>query len=121
MQMIRVGAVEEFEDRSKRVVTVGNAEIGVFRLGDDFHAWRNVCPHQGGPVCQGRLYPLVRENLDDQMKSHGRLYDEDKLNIVCPWHGLEFDIRTGKHPGTSELALDPVTVQVEAGDVYVLL
>ena len=35
MQMIRVGAVEEFEDRSKRVVTVGNAEIGVFRLGDD--------------------------------------------------------------------------------------
>ena len=121
MQTIRVGAVEEFEDRSKRVVTVGDAEIGVFRLGDDFHAWRNVCPHQGGPVCQGRLYPLVRENLDDQMKSHGRLYDEDKLNIVCPWHGLEFDIRTGKHPGTAELALDPVTVQVEAGDVYVLL
>lgn len=121
MQTVRVGAVEEFEDRGKRVVTVGEEEIGVFRLGDDFYAWRNTCPHQGGPVCQGRLYALVRENIDDNKQSHGRLYDDEKLNIVCPWHGLEFDIRTGKHPGTSELALEPATVQVDAGEVYVLL
>jgi nitrite reductase/ring-hydroxylating ferredoxin subunit len=122
MQTVRVGAVEEFEDRGKRVVTIGDVEIGIFRLGDEFHAWHNICPHQGGPVCQGRLYNLVRENLDEAtMQSHGRLYDEDKLNIVCPWHGLEFDIRTGEHPGNSELALERATVQVDAGEVYVLL
>ena len=121
METVRVGAVDEFGDRTKRGVFVGEEEIGVFRLGDEFFAWRNICPHQGGPVCQGRLYQLVRENLDADMKSHGRIYDNEKLNIVCPWHGLEFDIRTGQHPGTSDLALEPAMVQIEAGEVYVLI
>ena len=121
MQTVHVGPVAEFTDRSKRVVTVGEDEIGVFRLGDDFYAWRNVCPHQGGPVCQGRLYALVREKLDDRKQSHGRIYDETRVNIVCPWHGLEFDIRTGRHPGTATLALEAVAVQIETGELYVLL
>ena len=119
MPTFRVGPVESFLDGSKRVVTVGEKELGIFRLGDEFFAWLNACPHQGGPVCQGRLYPLVKENLDEDKKSHGRLYDEKKLNIVCPWHGMEFDIRTGHHPGTSKLSLEPAVVQVQAGDIYV--
>lgn len=121
MRTIRVGPVEEFPDRSKRVIAAGDGEIGVFRLGDEFFGWRNVCPHQGGPVCQGRLYPPVRENIDGEMKSRGRLYDEAGLNIVCPWHGLEFDIRTGRHPGAPGMALEPATVRVEAGEVHVVL
>ncbi len=121
MQTVRIDAVENFADRSKRVVTIGDEEIGVFRLGQEFFAWRNICPHQGGPVCQGRLYARVHEKLDSAMRSHGRYYDDDKLNIVCPWHGLEFDVRTGQHPGAATLALEPATVQVEAGEVYVVL
>ena len=121
MQTIRIGAVAEFEDRSKRVVSADGREIGVFRLGDAFYAWYNDCPHQGGPVCQGRLYSRVRENLDDRMQSHGRVYDDDHLHIVCPWHGLEFDIRTGRHPGSGALALQPAAVQIDAGEIYVLL
>ncbi|MBT4354915.1 MAG: hypothetical protein HOD13_10165, partial [Rhodospirillaceae bacterium] len=77
--------------------------------------------HQGGPVCQGRLYPRVLENLDENKKSHGRLYDENDLNIVCPWHGLEFDVRTGKHPGNEGIALDPLPVQIDGGEIYVVV
>ena len=121
MQEIHIGSVSDFADRGKRVVTVGNLEIGIFRLGDDFFAWRNSCPHQGGPVCQGRLYSRVRERLDDEQRSHGRYYDDSRVNIVCPWHGLEFDIRTGRHPGSPSLALEPASVQVDAGEVYVRL
>ena len=119
MRRVRVGSVSDFEDPGKQVIVIGDDEIGVFRLGDSFHAWHNVCPHQGGPVCQGRIYPRVREELDDTMRSHGRIYDEQVKNIVCPWHGLEFDIRTGRHPGTPELALRAAEVTVEAGVVYV--
>ena len=121
MRKIRVGSVGDFADPGKQVFVVGDEEIGVFRLGDSFHAWLNVCPHQGGPVCQGRIYPRVRENLDARKQSHGRVYDDELVNIVCPWHGLEFDIRTGRHPGTDALALDPVDVSVESGTVYVTL
>ena len=121
METFNVGKIEEFEDKSKKVVTIGDEEVGVFRLGDEFFAWRNICPHQGGPVCQGRLYPLVKENLGADMKSHGRVYNKKKLNIVCPWHGLEFDIATGKHPGNPNLALDPCRLEIKKREIYVYI
>ena len=71
METFNVGKIEEFEDKSKKVVTIGDEEVGVFRLGDEFFAWRNICPHQGGPICQGRIFSLVLENIDDKMESHG--------------------------------------------------
>ena len=121
MRTFHVGKVEEFGDLSKKVMTVGEDEIGVFRVGEEFFAWRNFCPHQGGPICQGRIFSLVLENIDLNMESHGRVYDDEKVNVVCPWHGLEFDIRTGKHPGNPEMALDPIAVQVDGGSGYLLV
>ena len=64
METFNVGKIEEFENKSKKVVTIGDEEVGVFRLGDEFFAWRNICPHQGGPICQGRIFSLVLENID---------------------------------------------------------
>ena len=110
MQSYRIGTVNEFKEGTKRVFNHGENEVGVFRLGEKFYAWHNICPHQGGPVCQGRLYPRVHENLD-----------ENNLNIVCPWHGLEFDVRTGKHPGNEEIALDPLPIQIDGGEIYVFV
>ena len=121
MQSYRIGIVSEFEEGTKKVFNLGKTEVGVFRLGGKFYAWNNICPHQGGPVCQGRLYPRVHENLDENKQSHGRLYDENNINIVCPWHGLEFDVRTGKHPGNEEIALDPFPVLIEGGEIYVIV
>lgn len=100
-------------------MVVSGIEIGVFQLGGAFYAWRNVCPHQGGPVCQGRIFKRVVENVDADGKVHGRRYDENVRHIVCPWHGGEFDIRTGYHAGTSTLALDPIETVVRHGEVFV--
>ena len=58
MQPFYVGSIDDFKDKEKKVVIVENIEVGIFRLDDDFFAWKNICPHQGGPVCQGRMYPL---------------------------------------------------------------
>ena len=121
MKVFRVGEVSDFKNREKKIVIIDDQEVGIFRINDNFFAWKNQCPHQGGPVCQGRLFPLVRENLDSEMQSHGRIYDEKKLNIVCPWHGLEFDIETGEHPGNPKLKLDPITIEVNSDILYVQL
>ena len=122
METVRVGSVEEFAPLpARKVVEIGGEEIGVFRLDDGFYAWRNSCPHQGGPVCQGRIYNRVLETLDAGRRSLGRRYDDERINIVCPWHGLEYDIRTGRHPGNDGMALEPVAVQVQGGEVYVCL
>jgi nitrite reductase/ring-hydroxylating ferredoxin subunit len=39
------------------------------------------------------------------------------MNVVCPWHGYEFDIRTGRHPGNAKVGLRPMKVRVADGDV----
>ena len=121
MKVFRVGEVSDFKNREKKIVIIDDQEVGIFRINDNFFAWKNQCPHQGGPVCQGRLFPLVKEKLDSEMQSHGRIYDEKKLNIVCPWHGLEFDIETGEHPGNPKLKLDPITIEVNSDILYVQL
>lgn len=127
LQTIRVGNVGDFEDPGKLIVAVDDDEYGVFCLGGEFFAWKNECPHQGGPVCQGRFFRQVVEVIDEEAKtSHGRDYEQDgdqpaRTNIVCPWHGMEFDIRTGKFPGNADMALQGATVQVQGDEVFVVV
>ena len=121
---MRVCREDELEDEGKTVVEVDGHEIGVFRLGADFFAYKNKCPHQGGPVCQGRIYKKVIEKLDADQKSLGRDFENSGTHIVCPWHGLEFDVRTGKFAGASKVEimnLEGYATQVQDGDVYVII
>ena len=51
----------------------------------------NRCPHQGGSLCEGAVTGLVESSAP------GRYSYSRKGEIIrCPWHGWEFDIRTGK-------------------------
>jgi nitrite reductase/ring-hydroxylating ferredoxin subunit len=40
-------------------------------------------------------------------------------HIVCPWHGYEFDLATGCHPGDPSMRLTPVPVAVRNGQIYI--
>lgn len=119
MTEVFVAKVDEIADRDRRVVAVDGLEIGVFRLGDDFFAWESDCPHMGGPVCQGRVMNRVTEVLDDGQRSHGFEFVEADVHIVCPWHGFEFNLRTGAHPGDPKTRLKGFEVSVRDGGVYV--
>ena len=114
-----IGNLDEFVEGEKELLSVGGLDIGVFRLDGELHAWKNICPHQGGPVCQGRIFKRVIDNLGPDKQQHGRAYDESQLHIVCPWHGAEFNIRTGAHAGIPDLNLDPVEIFVRDEKVYV--
>jgi nitrite reductase/ring-hydroxylating ferredoxin subunit len=48
-------------------------------------------------------------------------YQETETHIVCPWHGYEYNIKTGEHPGHAGLKLRRAAVTVRNGDVYVIL
>ena len=114
-----IASVDDFNDDPKRLLTVNGVDIGVFHVDGEFFAWRNVCPHQGGPVCQGRIFKRVVDNIDEDKQVHGRTYDDSQTHIVCPWHGAEFSIRTGVHAGIPDLKLTPIDVFVRDGKVYV--
>jgi nitrite reductase/ring-hydroxylating ferredoxin subunit len=118
---IFVANAAEIPEGERKIVVADGTEIGVFCMDGAFYAWRNMCPHQGGPVCQGRLMKRVEERLDAERRSLGMHYVENALNIVCPWHGYEFDVRTGRHAGVSAIRLAGYPVTLRDGDVYVVV
>ncbi|HEX4004473.1 MAG TPA: Rieske (2Fe-2S) protein [Candidatus Acidoferrales bacterium] len=118
-QRIYVGAGDRVPDNGRLVIDVGDRTIGIFRVEGKLYAWENTCAHQGGPVCQGKIIPRVKEIIDAGGESRGFTFDETKLHIVCPWHGFEYDIRTGVHPGRPSAKLTGVSVEEDADGIYV--
>ena len=105
MREVNLGSVSAFSDPGRKVVEIDGVEIGVFHLKGKFNAYSNICPHMGGPVCQGKILPRVEEDIAVDRKSRGFVFSKTQTNIICPWHGYEFDIRTGRHQGNPQLRL----------------
>jgi nitrite reductase/ring-hydroxylating ferredoxin subunit len=120
MSEVDVGSVADFPDGSHRILAIGEFEVGIFRRGAKFIAYENVCPHHGGPVCQGKIINRVEEDLRADKTSNGLRFSKDE-NIICPWHGYEFNLMTGVHPGDPNVRLTPVAVDVRADRLYVTL
>ena len=121
MPEVNIGNASSSSDPGRKVFEVSGQEVGVFLLGGEFYAWENRCPHLDGPACQGRLLPLATEAVNDDHTSRGREFSKEHMNVVCPWHGMEFDIRTGRHPTNQAIRLRKVAVRVEHGEIYVTL
>ena len=56
-------------------VRVGTLAIGVFKVGERYHAIDNVCPHRGAPLDKGL---------------------QDGTDIICPLHHFRFSLQTGR-------------------------
>jgi nitrite reductase/ring-hydroxylating ferredoxin subunit len=114
-----VASTEQVPERGRLVVDVAKTEIGIFRFRGELYAYENVCPHQGGPVCKGRLVSRVTEILDSDKCSRGLDFDESDLHIVCPWHGYEYSLESGSHPGRAQIRLRSFPVFESEGTIYV--
>ncbi len=121
MEAVFVARDSELADGERRVVSADGVEIGVFRIDGALYGWRNECPHAGGPVCQGRMIKGVEERLDDKRHSLGIHFVDGSCHVVCPWHGFEFDVKTGVHAGTASVRLKRHAVEVRDGAIYVVV
>jgi len=118
-ERIYVGASDRVPEGGRLVVDVNEKTVGIFRFEGELYAWENVCAHQGGPVCQGKIIHRVTEVIDSGGESRGFAFDESHLHIVCPWHGFEYDIKTGVHPGRPAARLIRVAVEETGDGIYV--
>ena len=121
MTEVVIGKASAFPDPGRKVVEVDGVEVGVFCLNGRFTAFENVCPHMGGPVCQGKIIARVQELLAQDKTSLGLSFSKDHTNVACPWHGYEFDIVTGQHQGNPRMRLRPVRIATVDGDLVVTL
>jgi nitrite reductase (NADH) small subunit len=75
----------------------GDRTICIANVNGEISAMDNVCLHRGGPLGQGMIL---------------------KGKVVCPWHGWEWDPKTGEAgPPGAKIAVYPV--KIENGDVLV--
>ena len=121
-QMSRFYAAEAsaMQPGDRVLVNVGGRTVGVFALEDSFVAYENLCPHMGGPVCEGRVMPRVDGIVDEGGRLVAERSNDAKPNLVCPWHGWEFDLRSGQSHGDHTRSLRAYLVEVEEGKVYVV-
>jgi nitrite reductase/ring-hydroxylating ferredoxin subunit len=116
---VSVGRFADLQSRGRMVVEIDGAGIGVFCVGSQVRAYRNVCPHAGGPVCQGKMMPRTLETVSATGQSLGLAFSHAEQHIVCPWHGYEFDVMTGHHPVDPRVRLTSVPVRIADGEVWV--
>jgi nitrite reductase (NADH) small subunit len=103
-----------------KIISNGPDEIGVVRVNGALHAFRNVCPHQGGPVCEGMLIHKAEEIIGPDLTYRGMRFG-GTLHIVCPWHGWEFNVETGHAAGDHRKGLRKYEVIERGEDIYVVL
>jgi nitrite reductase/ring-hydroxylating ferredoxin subunit len=103
-----VARVDEIGPGKRKIIDVAGRSIGIFNIDGEFFALRNRCPHQGGPLCSGILWGSVISNGpgDYQYSRPGEI-------VRCPWHGWEFDVRTGQS------WVDPVRLRVRRYQVSI--
>jgi len=106
------------EDETK-VFAVSQRDVGVYRVNGQLYAYENHCAHQGGPACEGMMMPKVEEVLGEHKTFQMQRFNYEEWHIVCPWHGFEYDIKTGAHPGRPAARLIRVAVEEAADGVYV--
>jgi nitrite reductase (NADH) small subunit len=121
-----VAQAGELPPGARKLVRVGGIEIGLFHVGGAVRAYRNACPHAGAPVCTGRVSGT---SMPSQVYEY--IYGMEGCVLRCPWHGWEFDLRTGEHIVDPQTRLKSVPVESEnldgfpleesGGTLYVLL
>ena len=77
MATIDVGAADELPPNSVKIVNAGSITVGVYNLNGEFYALEDRCSHDDGPLCEGD-------------------FDQETGVVICPRHGANFDIRSGR-------------------------
>lgn len=93
---VRVASASEIPLGARKVVQVaGIGQVGVFNVGGSFYALKNVCPHQGGPLCEGTVTGTTAAAFHSGEEPELVWIREGEI-LRCPWHHWEFEIATGK-------------------------
>ena len=83
-----------------RELVVAGRIVALFNVDGEYFALDGICPHQGGPLGKGYLQGCI---------------------VTCPWHGFQFDVRTGEHQTTPNLRQPTFPLKVEEDTISIEL
>lgn len=91
MRQTVVCKVSDFPEGTRRLETINGRPVAIFNVKGEFFAVSNRCPHQGASLCHGVLTGVAESDDPGVIQ-----YSRQGEMLRCPWHGWEFDIRTGQ-------------------------
>jgi nitrite reductase/ring-hydroxylating ferredoxin subunit len=90
--MVDVGSVSDFDEGRLTLVRVHGREIAVVKWRGEFFAIAARCPHMSASFSAG----VVSARLVSGCTIGSIEIDEETPMVGCPWHGWQFDLRTGQ-------------------------
>jgi len=102
MAFIKVCSLSELPNNSQKIVPLGPHKIALFHFNNEISAIANACLHKAGPLGLG----LVENKYDG-------------LYVTCPWHGWEYNIKTGSAPPGYKDQQAVFEVKVEGDDILI--
>ncbi|MCC7368157.1 MAG: Rieske (2Fe-2S) protein [Chloroflexi bacterium] len=120
MAEVFAGVVADFDDGARKIVPVNGREVVVLRHDDSYYAYANYCLHNGGPVGEGVLIGRVEAILGENQTSAGERFSTEETHLVCPWHGWEYNLKTGACAGDPSRKLRRFETVEREGNIYVV-
>lgn len=93
LEFVEIAPASELPNGERLFLEIEGRAIVIFNIADQLFAVGDICTHDDGPLGDGDL---------------------EGYNIVCPRHGAEFDVRTGKvmqMPAVVDIPAYPVKVE----------
>jgi nitrite reductase (NADH) small subunit len=94
----RVASIHDCPPGKALELVAGDRIVALFNVEGTFYALDGVCPHQGGPLGKGALSGCL---------------------VTCPWHGWQFDVRTGQHRLNANYFQPQYKVRIDGDEVLV--
>ncbi len=97
-EFLKVATLSELAPGTCKPVEAGGKVVALFNVDGNIYALDNTCLHRGGPLGEGTLNGDV---------------------VTCPWHGWEYNVRTGEKVNVPAVKVATYPVQVEGNDIKV--
>lgn len=114
-----VGRAADVPEGGGLIVSVAGREIGIFNVEGRFRAYLNRCADQGGPVCQGGRFDDIVAHVTPEGRIAETVASRGAV-LACPWHGWEYDLRTGTCLWNPRYHLREYRLEVDADGRLVL-
>ena len=116
MAVYDAGAVSVIPEGAFAIVDVAGRSIGIYNVKGEFYAIHNYCPHQGAKLCKG---PVCGTTLASGVYEY--VYGRDMEIVRCPWHGWEFDLKTGRSLFDENVRTRSYPVRIEGGRIGIVI
>lgn len=97
---VTVGKLKDVpEGHGATVQLADGTELALYRVGGEFYAIENFCPHKGAPLADGDLCGHT---------------------VACDWHDWRFDVRTGQCL-SNRTKVETYEVVIENGEIKIIV